>query len=278
MLANSVADLQRMMNAVEGFCRRWRLQVNMSKTKVVEFGSRGVGRANVTWKGEQLEEVTEYKYLGMLVVKGGRWKKTKEKMLRKAKRAAAMCWNLAVRAGNMSVKGMTNMWTALIRPHLEYGAEVLNSNMDPIWQEAEQLARKVGRRVLKCGSRIPDEAVLAELGWMTMRGRRMLLRLSYWGKILGMDEGRWVRKVYEQGRARLKDNARSNTWCNLTRKWLLELGLRREWQDQAVGPGWQDKLRAKIEDREAREWRRKALRKVKLQRFVQWKTRLGIEP
>ena len=134
-------------------------------------------------------------------------------MLRKAKRAAAMCWNLAV-------KGMTNMWTALIRPHLEYGAEVLSSNMHPVWQEAEQLARKVGRRMLKCGSRIPgpDEALLAELGWMTMRGRRMLLRLSYWGKILGMDEGRWVRKVYEQGRARLTDNARSNTWCNLTRQ------------------------------------------------------------
>ena len=143
---------------------------------------------------------------------------------------------------------------------LRHFLEVLNSNMDPIWQEAEQLARKVGscRRMLKCGSRIPDEAVLAELGWMTMRGRRMLLRLSYWGKILGMDGGRWVRKVYEQGRARLTDNARSNTWCNLTRKWLLELGLHREWQDQAVGPGWQEKLRAKIEDRETREWRRKA--------------------
>ena len=82
-----------------------------------------------------------------------------------------------------------------------------------------------------------------------MRGRRMLLRLSYWGKILGMDEGRWVRKVYEQGRARLAGNARANTWCNLTRKWLLELGLHREWQDQAVG---QDKPRAKIEDRDKR--------------------------
>ena len=48
VLANSVADLQRMMSAVEGFCRRWRLQVNMSKTKVVEFGSRGVRKIFLT--------------------------------------------------------------------------------------------------------------------------------------------------------------------------------------------------------------------------------------
>ena len=46
VLANTVQELQRMMKAVEGFCRRWRLQVNMSKTKVLEFGTRGVGTAN----------------------------------------------------------------------------------------------------------------------------------------------------------------------------------------------------------------------------------------
>ena len=65
VLANSVEELQRMMKAVEGFCKRWRLQVNMGKTKVVEFGVRGVGKAEVYWKGEKLEEVEEYKYLGM---------------------------------------------------------------------------------------------------------------------------------------------------------------------------------------------------------------------
>ena len=61
-----------MMRAVEGFCERWRMQVNMSKTKVMKFGTRGVGTLKVLWKGKELEEVAEYKYLGMLVEKGGR--------------------------------------------------------------------------------------------------------------------------------------------------------------------------------------------------------------
>jgi len=81
-----------------------------------------------------------------------------------------------------------------------YGAEVINSHNDFMWEEAEKLARKVGRRVLKCGRRVPNDAILAELGWSTMRGRRMLLRLSYWGKILAMDDGRWVKKVYRHGK------------------------------------------------------------------------------
>jgi len=188
VLADSARELQKMMRAVEGFCERWRMQVNMSKTKVMKFGTRGVGTLKVMWKGKELEEVAEYKYLGMLVEKGGRWKKTKAKMLRKARRAAAMAWNMAVRAGDMSVKGMVNMWTALVRPHLEYGAEVLNAHGDSKWDEAEKLARKIGRRVLKCGNRLPNETIMGELGWMSMRGRRMLLRLSYWGKILQMHQ------------------------------------------------------------------------------------------
>ena len=161
VLANSAEELQRMMKAVEEFCKRWRLQVNLSKTKVVEFGARGVGKAKVYWKGEELEEVEEYKYLGMLVEKGGSWRKNKDKMLRKARRAAALAWNMAVRMGDMSVKGMTSMWNALVRPHLEYGAEVINSHNDFVWEEAEKLARKIGRRVLKCGNRLPNDAIWA---------------------------------------------------------------------------------------------------------------------
>jgi hypothetical protein len=42
VLAESQKDLQKMMNAVRAFCMRWRLQVNMSKTKVMAFGSKGV--------------------------------------------------------------------------------------------------------------------------------------------------------------------------------------------------------------------------------------------
>jgi hypothetical protein len=159
------------------------------------------------------------------------------------------------------------MWTALIRPHLEYGAEVINNHNDFVWEEAELLARKGGRRVLRCGTRLPNDAVLGELGWMTMRGRRMFLRLSYWSKVLEMDDGRWVKQVYEEGRARLERRANASTWCNLTRKWLLELGLREEWEAQATGPEWQETLRARIMELESRRWRLRVAHNTKLESY-----------
>ena len=142
-----------------------------------------------------------------------------------------------------------------------------------MWEEAEKLARKVGRRVLKCGRRVPNDAILGELGWTTMRGRRMLLRLSYWGKILAMDDGRWVKKVYMHGKARLDANPGANTWCNLTRKWLLELGLKEEWEAQEVGAAWQEKLRAAIEGLETRNRRRRVVKNAKLEEYAKWKSK-----
>ena len=102
---------------------------------------------------------------------------------------------------------------------------------------------------------------MGELGWMTMRGRHMLLRLSSCSKILAMEDGRWVKKVYEHGRRRLEKGGRANTWCNLTRKWLRDLGLEEEWKQQAGGPAWQERLKAMIMEYEARTWRRWAMRK-----------------
>ena len=105
----------------------------------------------------------------------------------------------------------------------------------------------------------------------------MLLRLSYWGKMIQMDGNRWVKKVYEEGRARLAADERANTWCNLTRKWLMELGLQSEWQQQAVGPAWQEKLRTMIEDFEARNWRRRIVTNAKLDQYVKWKAKPEME-
>ena len=71
----------------------------------------------------------------------------------------------------------------------------MNTHTDFVWEDAEKLMRENGRRI---------EAIMGELGWISMLGRRMLLRLSYWGKILRMGKDRLVRRVYEVGRARLE--------------------------------------------------------------------------
>ena len=57
LLANSQADLQKLLDAVAAFFNRWRLEVNLTKTKVMAFGVRGNGSVQVRWGGVLVEEV-----------------------------------------------------------------------------------------------------------------------------------------------------------------------------------------------------------------------------
>ena len=107
----------------------------------------------------------------------------------------------------MSNKGTVNLWAALIRPHLEYGAELIADER----AEAEKLQRKIARRILKCGNRVSNAVLSGELGWISLKGRRTLLRLSFWGRILSMAPERWPRRMYERSRALLEERPGSGS-------------------------------------------------------------------
>ena len=148
----------------------------------------------------------------------------------------------------MTVRGLPNLWCALIRPYLEYGAEVWPSERDNLWPEAELIWRKMAKRILGCSKRTPDEVLQGELGWMTLFGRRMLLRLFFWAKILRMPANSWVKRVYLAGRRLVEAIPATSSWCSLTRKWLRQLGLGQYWDSQSTPylEDWRKRVRVGV--------------------------------
>ena len=66
--AETVIELQRLINWLVGYCDRWRMKVNLLKTKFVVSRNGGPLRRYEKWKFDdfKLEVVTCYKYLGLL--------------------------------------------------------------------------------------------------------------------------------------------------------------------------------------------------------------------
>ena len=57
----------------------------------------------------------------------------------------------------------------------------------------------MGVKLLRCSRKAADAFVRGELGWQTLKARRVMLRLRYWGKLVRMDEDR-LAKVYRESR------------------------------------------------------------------------------
>ena len=66
LISKSVLGLQEHLLSLKHFCRRVGMQVNISKTKVVVFSKkRKHNQLKFYFEGNILEEVADYKYLGI---------------------------------------------------------------------------------------------------------------------------------------------------------------------------------------------------------------------
>ena len=70
LLSNTKEDLQIMLNIFENYCNEWKIKVNT--TKALLFSNGGVPKdQQFYFKGEPLEMVNEYKYLGIFLTRSG---------------------------------------------------------------------------------------------------------------------------------------------------------------------------------------------------------------
>lgn len=71
LLAENEEEMRNMMERLEVYLDRKRMELNMEKTKIVRFrkgGGREVKR-DWRWKGKRLEEVKEIKIFGLRITK-----------------------------------------------------------------------------------------------------------------------------------------------------------------------------------------------------------------
>lgn len=73
LIAIEEGEMRSMMDRLEGYLSRKRLVLNEKKTKIMRF-RRGGGRIKKVdwrWKGDKIEEVKEFAYLGYTLQRDG---------------------------------------------------------------------------------------------------------------------------------------------------------------------------------------------------------------
>jgi hypothetical protein len=275
VLACSPGGLQRCLDAADTYSRQWRFEFNVSKSEVVVFGN-GEESSQWTLDGKRLRVVPEYKYLGVEIESRLSWSSMKLRLLSKAARCMAMLCGPHFRF--LSAVAADTMWKGLVRPHLEYAAEVWG---DGKWLQAERVQQRMARRILGCPSTTAQVALRGEMGWWTLQGRRDLLRLRFYGRLISMDEDRTVKQVYRLARSELPPlrryrKNRTQSWCVYTRHLMLQLGFQKEWEQEFVGDlkSWNRRVREAIKTRERESWLIEVSARPKLRTYVRLKQNL----
>ena len=128
ILSESASGLQKSLNKLQKYCKKWKLNVNAKKTKAMVFNSNST---LYTFKiGENiLQCVNQVCYLGFLLTPSGSFKATETFLYNKACRALASLRNVLNKVPELSVKVKMKMFDTLISPILMYGSEVWGAYM-----------------------------------------------------------------------------------------------------------------------------------------------------
>jgi hypothetical protein len=115
---------------LDNYCERWRLNINIKKTKVMNL-SKTERKANTDsnaylfdFNDNRLELVTEYKYIGLSVTYNGKLKYAAEILAQRARKAFFGLKANIPSSDSLSLQKWLKLYNSMITPILTYGSEI----------------------------------------------------------------------------------------------------------------------------------------------------------
>lgn len=178
-----------------------------------------------TIDGVVIEQVSSFKYLGVIFKKNGSFVINKRERLRKAKSQAGILI-AAVRTGRLTLSAASLMWRCVICPSLLWASGAWG---DCRWIEVEALQWTTAKRLLGLPLSAPNLPSLALLGWLPLELVREIRRLHLWGKLVFAKPDSLVAQTYEILRE-AHFTAKGSSWLSSVEILLSALNLNDIWK------------------------------------------------
>ena len=123
ILADPPYKLQAAINGMEKYCEKWKLKVNVSKTKIIIFGSRKHLDRVYLYNKKQIEIVDYFKYLGVHFTPNGKFTECRKYVVNQARKAMYLILKKA-RIQKPPIDVQLDLFHSMVLPILLYSSEV----------------------------------------------------------------------------------------------------------------------------------------------------------
>ena len=128
-LGDTVGNLQKLIDKLSEYCKKWAMKVNIDKTKVMVFRNGGALRKNEKWylDGAVIEICTYYKYLGLMMSNRLHWGVATKTLASQANKVLFIIKKLENKCGNIPLEVFCHLFDSMVVPILCYGSEIWGS-------------------------------------------------------------------------------------------------------------------------------------------------------
>ena len=198
MMSESKEGLQTCLNKLEAYTKEWGMTVNKKKTKVMIIQTTGkMPTVDIKYEGQNLEQVSQYKYLGTIVSRTGNFKLNEIYLKGKGLRARyAITKSIGL---NCKASTMIRIFQRMVEPILLYNCEValaciprpwtLEVFKEKMWKdrEVDKVQKGFLRQILGINKKTTNMGILAETGKYPLSVNIYIQMMKYWVRLLTTD-------------------------------------------------------------------------------------------
>ena len=175
-------SLQKDLDTLYSWARKWRMQFNASKCHVLQITrKKSIITHDYSLGQDTLTVVPSHPYLGIEIDNKLSWKQQIEKTKNKSIRTLNMVRRNFTKGTTTQIRNQ--IFTGLVRPQLEYGSNVWDPHQTTRIQLLERVQNKGARYVMQdWGRQTSVSQIKSSLGWCTLQERRLVNRLASFHK------------------------------------------------------------------------------------------------
>lgn len=167
IFAETIESLQLMINRLDDYLERWNLKINLEKSKIVIFrnGGRLAKKERWFYRGQLIEIVNEYKYLGVTLTSHLSW--TSHFKFRYVQAATALNTTYRTFMNNRDIPHSTKykIFNSVMKSVLCYAAQVWGFQK---FEEVEKFQRVFIKKVFWLPRTTPNYMIYVETGVATI--------------------------------------------------------------------------------------------------------------
>ena len=231
LMSCSPIGLQRMLDRLALYCKKWELEVSLDKTKVVVFKKSRKKNKNEKWfyNDKKIEVVNEYKYLGVVFSGSGACISHIQQAKIRTERSCIALLKFFFKFKFLPISFFLKLYDSMVASVLLYGSEVWgghvfsNQGIDLI----ESTAYKFYKALLGLPKSTQSSGVLLELSRLKMKDYMLISIVRFFLRLSSLDSERLVSKCF--ARQVELANAGKQCWGLQVKKVLDCLGLSNFW-------------------------------------------------
>ena len=239
LISNSNTDLQRSIDNLSTYCKKWDLKINLKKTKILTFSKTGKPEMeNHNIDGTNIEKVTEYKYLGFVFTSNGSMTTGINRLAKQGQKAWFCIQRYLLSCKHTNIHTWLELFDILVKPIILYACEAWGDetyyslkDASPIFRDSfEKLQLKIHKQVLGVHRKTMNIPVLAELGRFPLKLFIDTQMIKYFSRFYSMPKDRHMYKIYKES---IKPtNIIQNKWFSYIKRIIDENGLSNIWKNQ----------------------------------------------